>query len=76
MKVEAIQNPEAATAQFAALDKVGFGQQFDVSKRTVDSWLADGLPHLKLSARCVRIPVADGAEWVRRKFLTNRRAAD
>ena len=73
---ETLQTPDAATGtQFAALDKEGFGQQFDVSKRTVDGWLADGLPHLKLSARCVRIPVSEGSDWVKRKFFTQRRTA-
>jgi hypothetical protein len=67
---------DAATGnKFTALDKVGFGQQFDVSKRTVDGWLADGLPHLKLSPRCVRIPVVEASAWVKEKFLTQRRAA-
>jgi len=75
MKFESFLMTDAATGnKFAALDKVGFGQQFDVSKRTVDGWLADGLPHLKLSARCVRIPDAEGAAWVEEKFLTQRRA--
>jgi hypothetical protein len=76
MKVETPQSPEVATGtQFAALDKVAFGERFDVSKRTVDAWLADGLPHLKLSARCVRIPIGEGADWVRKKFMTQRRTA-
>lgn len=71
MKDATLQNSEATGTQFAALDKVGFGQQFDVSKRTVDGWLADGLPHLKLSARCVRIPVAEASAWVRKNFSRN-----
>lgn len=76
MTLNQVQTPDPARGnQFAATDKSAFGQRFDVSKRTVDSWLAAGLPHLKLSPRCVRIPVAEGSEWVREHFLTQRRAA-
>ena len=67
--------PEAETGpKFEALDKTGFGQRFDVSKRTVDDWLSQGLPHFKLSARCVRIPLLEGRDWVRSKYFVQRRA--
>lgn len=70
------QKPDAASGKdVAALDKLAFGQLFDVSKRTVDSWLAAGCPHLKLSARMVRIPLAEGVAWVKERFTTQRRAA-
>lgn len=67
--------PNAETGnKFAAVDKVGFGQCFDVSKRTVDDWLAAGLPHFKLSSRCVRIPVVEASEWVRQRYFQQRHA--
>lgn len=70
--IESCINPEVATGQtkLAALDKVAYGQRFDVSKRTVDNWLTMGLPHLKLSERAVRIPLEEGDRWVRERFLT------
>jgi hypothetical protein len=75
MKFETLQRPDAETGnKFSAVDKVGFGQLFDVSKRTVDAWLAAGLPHLKLSSRMVRIPLVEASQWVREKYLTQRRA--
>ncbi len=57
-----------------AENKVEFAARFSVSKRTVDAWLARGCPNLKLSARCVRLPVAEASQWVREHYLTQRRA--
>ena len=75
MQINAV-TPDTATGdeKLAALDKVTFGQRFDVSKRTVDSWLSCGCPHLKLSARMVRIPVIEGTQWVKERFLQRRSA--
>jgi hypothetical protein len=56
----------------AADNKREFAQRFSVSKRTVDTWLSRGLPFLKLSERAVRVPVAEGTEWVKKNFLTYR----
>ena len=50
-----------------------FAERFSVSKRTVSTWLSRGLPFLKLSERAVRVPVAEGSEWVKTNFLTYRR---
>jgi phage terminase Nu1 subunit (DNA packaging protein) len=50
-----------------------FAERFSVSPRTVSTWLSRGLPFLKLSERAVRVPVAEGTEWVRTNFLTYRR---
>jgi hypothetical protein len=55
-----------------AESKFEFAARFSVSKRTVDSWLARGCPHLKLSARCVRLPVAEATEWVKDHFTQRR----
>lgn len=60
--------------EHSALNKVEFGRRFQVSKRTVDGWLASGCPHLKLSPRCVRVPVVEATNWVKTHFLTQRRA--
>jgi hypothetical protein len=57
----------------SAETKRQFAARFSVSKRTVDTWLSRGLPFLHLSERAVRVPVAEGSEWVRTNFLTYRR---
>jgi hypothetical protein len=54
--------------------KLQFVARFSVSKRTGDAWLAAGMPHLKLSPRMVRIPVAEATQWVREHYLIQRRA--
>ena len=61
--------------KFSAIGKVEFGQQFGVSKRTVDGWLENGCPHLKISSRMVRLPLPEAANWVKDRFLTQRSAA-
>jgi hypothetical protein len=77
MKISTLQQTDGESgSKVAALDKVGFGQQFDVSKRTVDAWIAAGLPHLKLSSRMVRIPLVEASAWVRERFLIQRHVAN
>lgn len=70
------QLPEAVTGgeKLTATSKRIFAERYGVSLRTCDGWLADGMPHLKLSARQVRIPIADADQWLRTHFLTQRRA--
>ena len=65
---------EIETTSVTAENKTQFATRFSVSKRTVDSWLARGCPHLKLSARMVRVPVVEATQWVRDNYLTQRRA--
>jgi hypothetical protein len=75
MSVEKIQTEiETPAAPVTAESKVQFGQRFSVSKRTVDCWIARGLPHLKLSARLTRIPVTEAADWIKQNHLTQRQA--
>ena len=75
--MQEIDSPAAVTGEsnLAAMDKVSFGQRFKVSKRTVDNWIATGCPHLKLSARMVRLPLVEATEWVKERYMTQRRAA-
>lgn len=44
------------------------------SIRTVDRYMAAGLPHLKLGQRRVRFKLDDVHEWIERKFRTVRAA--
>jgi hypothetical protein len=66
--------PEVATGhdKLAAVDKNEFGRMHDVSKRTVDGWIHDGCPHLKISPRMVRLPLPEASDWVRNRFLQRR----
>ena len=53
-------------------DKDGFARRWGFSRRTVDNFLAQGLPHLKVGTRRVRIVVAEGDAWMRENFATRR----
>ena len=70
--------PEAATGetQLAAIvDKRGFGLRYQGSPRWVDSLLAQGLPHLKIGKRRVRIVVCEADAWMQETFRVQRRGA-
>jgi len=73
---------EAATglSKLAASDNLPqFGDKRDVaamarvSRRTVDNFLADGCPHIKLGARRVRFDLAEVRAWLKQKYGTQRR---
>lgn len=49
-----------------------YGSRFGVSPRTVWKWLAQGLPHMKLSNRNTQIPLVEADQWVREHFLRQR----
>jgi len=74
------QTPEVATgqtslaAQSPYTDKRGFAQRLQCSTRFVDGLLANGLPHLKISNRRVRILIADADNWLRDQYRVQRRA--
>ena len=44
-----------------------------VSERTVDNYLADGLPHIKPSARMVLFDEGDVMKWFKNKYGQQRR---
>lgn len=44
--------------------KQQFAARISVSTRTVDNLLARGLPHVKLTAKLLRIPRAAADEWL------------
>lgn len=54
-------------------DKRGYGARWSFSVRMIDHLIADGLPHLKIGARRVRIEVAEADEWMRERYGTRRR---
>jgi len=55
--------------------KRGFAQHWSVSVRTADNWLRMGLPHMKLSARQIRINIPDADRWMTEQFRVQRRGA-
>lgn len=54
-------------------DKRGFAARWGFSPRHIDNLLAQGLPHLRVGARRVRIIVAEADAWMKAKFSTQRR---
>jgi hypothetical protein len=68
--------PDAATGTKLATeitDKRGFGQRWGFSPRHVDNLLSQGMPHLKIGLRRVRIVVAEADAWMHDRFATRRR---
>ena len=69
--------PDLATGSIklagAITDKDGFAARWLFSRRHVDTLLAQGLPHLKVGTRRVRILTAEGDAWMKEKFGTSRR---
>lgn len=68
--------PDTATGTKLAADiadKRSYGQRWGFSPRHIDNLLAQGLPHLKIGKRRVRIIVADGDAWMKARFATQRR---
>lgn len=54
-------------------DKRGYGQRWHFSPRHVDNLIAQGLPHLKIGARRVRIIVEEADAWMKERFGQQRR---
>jgi hypothetical protein len=53
-------------------DKRGYAARWHFSVRHTDSLLAQGLPHLKIGCRRVRIIVAEADRWMVERFGTRR----
>ena len=72
------ETPEAATSNLKLAveitDKKGYGQRWTFSTRHVSNLLAQGLPHLKIGKRRVRIDIAEADAWMREKFRVQRRS--
>jgi hypothetical protein len=69
--------PESATGntKLAEItDKRGYAARWQASLRWVDGLLAQGLPHLKIGARRVRILIPEADAWMQENFRTQRRA--
>jgi hypothetical protein len=72
------QLPEHATGNQTLLasptDKRGYAQHWQGSTRWVDGLLAQGLPHLKIGKRRVRIFIPEADAWMVEQFRVQRRA--
>jgi hypothetical protein len=49
-------------------DKKGYGEHLGLCERTVGNLLKQGLPHLKIGSRRVRIDVAEADAWMRKTY--------
>lgn len=76
-----IDNPEPATGDKLAInetlprfaDKRAVAAMLGLSVRSVDNYLGDGMPHLKLGARRVRFDLEEVRRWLKERFGTQRR---
>lgn len=71
--------PERESAEFDPvqtpphfLTKSELAKLYSLSTRTIDNFLAQGLPHLAIGARRVRIEASQAHAWMRAKFGTRR----
>ena len=75
--ISSLAQPEVATGNSLAspyTDKRGYAQRWQSSTRWVDARLADGLPHMKIGQRRVRICIAEADRWMEEQFRVQRRA--
>jgi hypothetical protein len=81
MKTKSItQLPENAIGNQTSLaspftDKRGYAQRWQFSTRKCDDLIAQGLPHLKIGKRRVRICIMEADSWMQAQFRVQRRAA-
>jgi hypothetical protein len=72
-KIEAVTFDPSQQSPEAIADKRAFANRWLFSVRHVDSLLAQGLPHLKIGKRRVRIVIAEGDAWMKATFAVRRR---
>lgn len=61
------------TPQAVNLSKRDTAKRHSLSERTVDNFVAAGMPVLRISSRKLLFPVADCDAWIRERFLVSRR---
>ena len=54
------------------VDKRGYAARWKFSLRHIDNFLAQGLPHLKIGKRRVRILIDEADVWMKSRFGTQR----
>jgi predicted DNA-binding transcriptional regulator AlpA len=60
----------------ALLSKAGVSALTGMSPRTIDNWLSQGLPHLRIGARRCRFDAVEVKAWLRQKFGHQRFGPD
>ena len=66
--------PEAEVARVARLlTKQELAPQISLGVRTIENEMAIGMPHLRLSYRCVRFNLDEVVAWLERKYRIVRR---
>lgn len=63
----------ASTASNEITDPRGYAARWGFSKRKISDLLAQGLPHLKIGSRRVRINIPQADAWMHEQFGTQRR---
>ena len=62
----------SSTAKHYVTDKRGYAERWHFGPRMIDNLLAQGLPHLAVGKRRVRILVAEADVWMRERYGTRR----
>jgi hypothetical protein len=68
--------PNSATGEMKLAaeitDKSGYGERWGFARRTIDNLIAQGLPHLKIGKRRVRICIPEADAWMWKRFGQQR----
>jgi hypothetical protein len=62
----------APTVARLVLKVPDFAERWGVKKSTAWNWLARGCPHLKISYKNTKVPIAEADAWVKQNFLRQR----
>jgi hypothetical protein len=73
LEAEPVPPHDAAVGASQITDKKGFAARWPFSRRQVDNFLREGMPHCKVGARRVRIVVAEADAWMKERSGTRRR---
>src|SRR5690242_4418132 len=78
-KIGTIKTPESASGALnlaannePVTDKRGYAKRVKLSPRTIENFLATGMPHWKIGKRRVRIVVSEADAWMRERFGAQR----
>lgn len=66
--------PEESTPGAPITDKAGYARRWMFSRRHVDTLISQGLPHLAIGKRRVRICVDEADRWMREKYGVKKKA--
>ena len=61
------------STEVVSLSKRGYAKRHGFSERTLDNFVAGGMPVLRISTRKLLFPIADCDAWLRERFLVARK---